>query len=155
MTAAGAILTPLRAFAARVQRRSPDRVIGAAPDPYMLRWFVWRSRAVSNLYVHEFLRSDDDRALHDHPWWSVSVCLDGEMVEHLPGGRIRRVRAGDLRVRGARHAHRLELVSDRALTLFLTGPKVREWGFHCPQGWRHWRDFTSGPNGEAIGRGCD
>jgi hypothetical protein len=37
----------------------------------------------------------------------------------------------------------------------LTGPRIREWGFWCPQGWRHWRAFTSGRNGETIGRGCE
>lgn len=142
----------LRVLVDRVRRRPPDRNIGPG---YMLRWYAWPRNKMSNLYVHEFLRSDDDRALHDHPWWSVSVCLSGEMIEHLPSGRVRCVRAGDVRLRSARHAHRLELVSDRALTLFLTGPVVRTWGFHCPQGWRHWRDFTAGPNGESIGRGCD
>mgnify|MGYP000066528385 CR=1 FL=1 len=52
-------------------------------------------------------------------------------------------------------AHRIELVAGPVWTLFLTGPFRREWGFHCPQGWRHWRDFTSGANGERVGKGCD
>ena len=36
-----------------------------------------------NLYLHEFSRSDDDRALHDHPWlFNLSVLLSGTYVEH-------------------------------------------------------------------------
>ena len=47
-----------------------------------------------------------------------------------------------------------------AWSLFITGPVTREWGFHCPQGWRHWKDFTSyrevGEDGRGcIGRGCE
>ena len=29
-----------------------------------------------------------------------------------------------------------------------------EWGFHCPKGWVHWRDFTAGKDGEIVGKGC-
>lgn len=42
----------------------------------------------------------------------------------------------------------------RAVSLFIAGPKVREWGFHCPNGWVHWREFTAGDRGELVGRGC-
>lgn len=53
-------------------------------------------------------------------------------------------------------AHRLVIEPGRpAWSLFLTGPKVREWGFHCPQGWRPWRAFTAGAHGAEIGAGCD
>jgi hypothetical protein len=47
-----------------------------------------------------------------------------------------------------------------ATTLFAGGPIVREWGFDCPQGWRHWKEFTSvviGADGvprSGVGRGC-
>jgi hypothetical protein len=61
-----------------------------------------------------------------------------------------------------RTAHRVELkvgvITGRSFpvwTLFITGPRVREWGFLCPQGWRHWKDFTAGAQGERVGRGCD
>jgi hypothetical protein len=60
-------------------------------------------------------------------------------------------------MRRARTAHRLELINGPCVTLFVTGPKIREWGFHCPfAGWRHWRDYTHvGEGGSSIGRGCD
>ena len=61
------------------------------------------------------------------------------------------------------HAHRIELTADATgplfpgcWTLFLFGPTVREWGFHCPQrGWVHWRDFTAPGKPGEIGPGCD
>jgi hypothetical protein len=47
--------------------RPPDFVIGG-DSPYMLRWWIIPRNKFFNIYLHRFLRSDDDRALHDHPW---------------------------------------------------------------------------------------
>ena len=52
----------------RVQRRAPDFVIGGSDNPYLLRWFLIPRNPVFNVYLHKFMRSDDDRALHTHPW---------------------------------------------------------------------------------------
>jgi hypothetical protein len=62
---------------ARAQRRSPDFVIGGDERPYLLRWWVIPRNKVFNVYLHLFLRSDDDRALHDHPWANASMLLRG------------------------------------------------------------------------------
>lgn len=139
-------------------RRSPDVEIGGHENPYLRRWWLIPRNRWLNVYLHEFCRSDDDRALHDHPWWNLSILLRGQYIEHTiaDGGiNVRTERqAGDVKFRSADAAHRIELSDGHCWTLFLTGPRLREWGFHCPRGWVHWRDFTSGPNGETIGRGC-
>ncbi len=141
--------------------RPPDVLIGGERNPYLRRWHIVPRNRVANLYLHEVLRSDDDRALHDHPWPNLSLMLLGRYDEHTTRAGGIQVRAplteGHLRFRSARAAHRLQLISNRAITLFATGPKVREWGFHCPQaGWRHWRDFTAQDHAGAsiVGRGC-
>ena len=140
------------------QKRPPDIVIGGEDDPYLKRWWLIPRNRWFNVYLHHFLRSDDDRALHDHPWWNLSVLLSGRYVEHtISAGGVHvktERRAGQRKFRAASAAHRIELVDGPCWTLFITGPRLREWGFHCPQGWRHWRQFTSGPRGETIGRGC-
>jgi len=134
--------------------RPPDFVIGNPNDPYMRRWYLLPRNEQFNVYLHQFLRSDDDRAMHDHPWDSFSLVLDGIGIEHVPGG-LRRFGAGDIFQRAANHVHRIEVVAGPIWTLFITGPKVREWGFHCPQGWRHWRDFVATvQGGNEIGAGC-
>ena len=136
------------------EAREPDFVIGA---DYLRRWWVIRRNRLANAYLHNIRRSDDDRALHDHPWANCSILLDGSYVEHTieAGGIHRRVvrAAGDVVFRLPGAAHRLEIADGPCWTLFLTGPTVRSWGFHCPKGWRHWRDFTS-PDGRNVGRGC-
>lgn len=142
-------------------RRAPDFVIRPSGTDYLRRWWVIPRNPIFNIYLHEILQSDDDRALHDHPWVNCSILLRGCYWEHgiAQGGvHARHLRvAGHIVARGARAAHRLEIPEARGqscITLFITGPRLRQWGFHCPQaGWRHWRDFT-GEDGSRIGRGC-
>jgi hypothetical protein len=145
----------VQAWALAKMQRSPDFVIGDPDAPYMRRWWIVPRNIGCNVYLHEILRSDDDRALHDHPWDNSSMLLLGRYVEHTPEGSFLREQ-GWCGNRTATDAHRLEVLDgERAISLFLTGPKVREWGFHCEKGWVHWRDFTAGDDGELVGRGCE
>lgn len=139
---------------------APDFIIGRAHEPYLCRWFIIPRNRWFNIYLHDIRRSDDDRALHDHPWVNLSWVLGGGYWEHTidAGGINRRVWRGPgaLKLRPPSAAHRLEVEPGcPATTLFITGPRVREWGFHCPRaGWVHWKDFTAGDRGELIGAGC-
>lgn len=147
---------------AHAQKRPPDFVIGGSARPYLLRWWLSRrAKWLPGAYLHCFLRSDDDRALHDHPWPNVSILLRGEYTEHTiaAGGIHRReiLRAGDWRFRlSGRFAHRIELHDGPCWTLFLRGPVYRQWGFHCPdRGWVHWREFTAPTDSGVVGKGCE
>lgn len=148
-------------FIARVTRRAPDFVIGGAERPYLRRWFVIPRNPIFNVYLHEFLRSDDDRALHCHPWSNASFVLRGQYVEHtieqggIEGRKL--LVAGSCRIRWTgRIAHRIELTDGPCWSLFLTGPRYRNWGFHCPaQGWIPWERFTAPDDKGSIGKGCD
>jgi hypothetical protein len=132
--------------------RPPDFVIG---DNYLRRWWVLPRNPFSNVYLHEIRKSDDDRALHDHPWANTSVILFGGYTEHTPSGSVER-NAGDVVSREAEALHRLEVApGETAITIFFTGPQVREWGFACPNGWRHWREFVDERDSGQVGRGCD
>jgi hypothetical protein len=148
-------------FIARVQRRQPDFVIGATSDPYLLRWWTIPRNVVFNVYAHCFMRSDDDRAHHDHPWlFNMSIILRGECTEHTitAGGALVRtvLRAGDWKFRWGKAPHRIELHDGPCWTLFITGPRVREWGFYCMErGWIHWKRFTAADDPGTIGSGCD
>lgn len=128
-------------------------VIGGSDDPYMTRWFLIPRNRFFNIYLHRFHRSDDDRAMHDHPWWSISLLLSGACVEHDLNG-FKAIKPGQIRIRSAEYRHRIELVGTEVWTLFLTGPRLREWGFWCPQGWVSWKIFTTGEHGETTGIGC-
>jgi len=170
----------LRAYAQRHDLSDPRQgfVIGGMRDPYMRRWFLLPRNPVFNLYLHQIMRSDDDRALHDHPWINLSWILAGGYYEVLfcaepaPGKPLPRRRRqwrapGFVGWRWAHGAHLLVLGVDTATggtlecwSLFMTGPRLREWGFWCGDDqrgakWIHWRRFTDGPRAELIGAGCD
>lgn len=156
-----------------VEHRAPDKVIGGGADPYLRRWYLLPRNPLLNIYLHHFLRDDDPRALHDHPWPNLSLLLRGcywEVCFAQSPGRgmvlpalIERFRVPFRPVlRRPRTAHRIRLMRNErnqpipCWSLFLTGPRLREWGFWCPLGrWVHWRSFTAGPRGETVGRGCD
>ncbi|MBA8886109.1 hypothetical protein FHW12_000300 [Dokdonella fugitiva] len=158
------LLDPLRQnVLAMMASRAPDRIIGGDDDPYLLRWHLTERNRQGNAYAHEFRRSDDDRALHDHPWESCSIFLRGRYIEHtIAAGGVRHQvmrAAGDVVFRGPTDAHRIELIDGDPppITLFLTGAVIRDWGFHCPdRGWVHWEQFMNpADGGSTIGRGCD
>lgn len=125
----------------------PNRFGGA----YLRRWYLIPRNPFINVYLHHFLSSDDDRALHDHPWWFVSLILRGgyiEMGESAEGKMtaLCRTAVTDIRspfwrrciaFRPATHQHRVVLATtdERDLpcwTLIVTGPRRRLWGFWCP-----------------------
>jgi hypothetical protein len=141
---------------------------GGRPD-YLIRWHIiphartrghWAFFKSGNAYLHNFNRSDDDRALHDHPWGNFSLLLSGCYWEHMPGGVRKLRRPGQMVFRSADTAHRIELLRDSSgkeipvWTIFITGPKVREWYFLCPQGMRHNTLFTNPLRPGETGRGC-
>lgn len=126
----------------------PHFVIGDDPaNPYLIRRYLIPRNRFLNVYLHKFLRSDDDRALHDHPWWFVSIILKGGYLEWTPNEQFGIRRAPSIAFRRAEHTHRVELFSDTkgglkpCWTIIITGKKAREWGFHCPQGFRVWEHF--------------
>lgn len=135
-----------------MESRSPDFRIGAG---YMDRWFILPRNAQSNVYLHRLMRSDED-VMHDHPWDSQSLIIAGGFIEHTPEGSFKR-EPGDVVSRKATDIHWLELEQGyQSISLFFTGPKIRDWGFHCPKGFVTWQVFTGGyHNGRSErGAGC-
>lgn len=171
----------------RARNREPDFVIGGKDNPYLRRHWLIPRNPVFNIYVHEFLRSDDDRALHTHPWlFNASWLLEGEYIEWMPADDehlmpdvlvrceypgVRVLKAGNIAFRWGSAPHRVQLLNEIRLdstgwpeltgrvapcwTVFITGPRVREWGFLCKKGFVHWKRFTAAHDKGAVGAGCD
>lgn len=108
-----------------------------------------------NLFLHRFHRSDDDGALHNHPWaWSVALILAGGYSEERreADGVVRR----EFRplainfIRGSDY-HRVDLFEQDAWSLFLVGPKVSSWYFwdRDRKARSNWRDFIAHKRGLA------
>lgn len=133
-------------------------------EDYMNRWWLHRegarnadgSPAVQAGRIHEILRSDDDRDLHDHPFAYTTIILKGGYWEETPvdparpaGERRREWHGpGSILQRKASDAHRLIVPAGKtATTLFMTGARIKEWGFWTPDGWVHWRRYLNIPEG--------
>lgn len=145
--------------------RPPDFIIGDPLDPYLLRWYLIPRNKIFNIYLHKFCKSDDDRALHDHPWlFNMSLLLKGDYIEHKPGNKKKFRWRWIPYFRWGKAPHRVELLQPDPYargpipvwTLFVTGPVVREWGFYCPGRWVPWRKFVQQRDGgNGIGQGCE
>ena len=113
----------------------PDFVL----DGYLNRWHLLPRNSYFNVYLHQFV-GDDDRWYHDHPYHSLSLLLSGEYKEYIlieshHGDETiklatRRWHKGPKLIwRNALCMHRLEIFDAPVWTLFITGPRIREWGF--------------------------
>jgi hypothetical protein len=125
-------------------------------SPYITRVLAPRIFGF-RVMLHHIHRADDDRELHNHPWaWAFSCILSGSYDEErleaiVPSaGDIhaaqvltekRRVRRFN-RLNDADY-HRIEKLHGDVWTLFVTGPRVQDWGFlkdgvHVP-----WSEYLS------------
>lgn len=124
-------------------------IVNCEREPYLHRWYLLRTKRVG-IFIHKFVRSDEDRALHDHPWNFIVVPLWRGYVEHSEEQHHcgtfaiqRRVRPLiSARFRSAEYRHRVELIDDvPAWSLFIRFTECRTWGFWPNQvfiAWNKW-----------------
>ena len=132
-----------------MQRLGRYRIIMDRTDnePYLERYYVFlkdRRWFPFNVFVHKFLQSDPGHP-HDHPWAFCTIILRGGYWEWRPvlnnmgrpmGERVQWKGAGSIRFGHARDYHRVELEPGvTPWTLFIPGPKFREWGFLVGNKW--------------------
>jgi len=135
-------------------------------DPYLYRWYLI-SKPWLGVYLHKFVRSDEDRAPHDHPWSFIVIPIWRGYVEHserkckcltcvghpTQGARMvpRRTRVRPIigtRWRPATYRHRVALIRDGtdkelpSWSIFIRFKKSHDWGFWPGErtfiGWREW-----------------
>ena len=125
------------------------------------RWALWRwtytpSGYITRLHIfktpwfavclHYINGPDPEPHLHDHPVTFLSLILRGGYSELRGGytqhGVIRTPRWYNWIRASIFDAHTIIAVKPRTVTLALMGPKTREWGFHTPDGWVHWKAYN-------------
>jgi hypothetical protein len=144
---------------------NPDEILMIR---YRIAWTPW-----GGLYVHRLMRSDEP-VLHDHPWTSLSLQLGFvrhaittiyRWLSGRPSPRVgyqeirgKRGAAGtvgryprwrgpwSLTLRRATDLHYISIIGDRDVyTVFVVGPKVKDWGFVEDNGtWTYWKDHPLG-----------
>jgi hypothetical protein len=116
-------------------------------EPYLERYYLFlkdRENFPFNVFLHKFLKGDPDD-LHDHPWPYATLILKGGYYEWTPefnseGQKIGETRhwrgPGHFRICKPTSYHRIELKDGvTAWTLFMPGPKQRDWGFDVDGTW--------------------
>ena len=123
-------------------------------EPYLERYYLFLKdrgeRFPFNIFLHKFLKSDIDD-LHDHPWPYATLILKGGYWEWRPqfnskGEKVGEIAkwcgAGSFRIAPANSYHRVELDPNvTCWTLFMPGPKQRDWGFLVRNQWVQWEQY--------------
>lgn len=130
-------------------------------EPYLERYYVFlkeRTWFPFNVFLHKFLKSDPDE-VHDHPWPYATLILKGGYWEWIPKINTLGEKWGEYKVwRGPGHFrtcepesyHRIELEPGvTPWTLFMPGPKKREWGFLVNNKWIHNETYLKGRREQA------
>lgn len=132
------------------------------PDgsPYVLRLRIVQT-PLFGLYLHRWFSADNDRDLHDHPWWFVTWIIRGSYLEHINtiSNELDQQSRGILsrwqeeRKRWSLHAvrlnqcHRVVSFQPGTVTLILTGRRKRSWGFYTSEGYVPFYKYERlGPN---------
>src|SRR5262249_6479452 len=98
----------------------PTRIIRtAAAAAYLHRWELRGNRPGFDVYLHQFINSDD-QPLHDHPAPSIAIVLSGQYTEWFRANQHKTRTERDIILRRATTAHRIEIDKSGApvITLF-------------------------------------
>lgn len=113
-------------------------------DLYLRRLYVIATPWFS-VMIHWIVAPDPDRDPHDHPWSFYSFIWRGGYYEWVypQDGRkqLHRHERWSGHLMRAEGVHKIEEVEEGTITVVITGPRRREWGFSTPGGWVHYKDY--------------
>lgn len=119
------------------------------PTEYITRLHIIKT-PFGSVCIHFLNKPDPEPWLHDHPATFLSIILRGWYIER----RERWIENEGLRIYQPRHRwfnfirasisdrHSIIEVAPGTVTLCFMGPKIRDWGYHMPQGWAGWKDYN-------------
>ena len=143
-----------------LEKHDRKRVIldRGSQEPYLERYYLFlkeRKTFPFNIFIHKFLKSDPDD-VHDHPWPYATMILKGGYWEWIPQfdsnlkriGEIAKWRGpGHFRICSAKSFHRIEVdPTVDCWTLFIPGPRKREWGFMVKDKWINNEEYLKAKN---------
>ena len=120
----------------------------ADKEPYLIRYymlFVDRVKFPFNIFIHKFMRGDDDEAPHDHPWGFFHIILSSGYWENVPmniskhkfdRGFYKVWRStGYWNIVSSDYTHRIDLREGepKPWTIFIPFKRNNNWGFWVKQ----------------------
>ncbi len=116
--------------------------IGRPECPYLYRWvFVFFGFSIR---LHHWIRSDDKRFMHNHPWDFLTIVLKGgytdvsnsgkkqyrsDLGKEVPILELDELKSGSISFRKASHCHYVDVPEGGAWTLLFCGRPKQKWGF--------------------------
>ncbi len=107
--------------------------LGKPECPYLVRWVL--NLGLFSVRLHHWVRSDDRRHRHDHPWWFITIVLSGGYFDQTDS-KDEWLPAGSIRLRKPLHKHIVYVPPGGCWTVLLTGPRLRNWGFYVGKKWK-------------------
>jgi len=101
--------------------------LGEGDCPYVIRWKL--NLYLFSIRIHHFVRSDDKRAFHDHPFSFITLVLKGHYWDNNQTG-AELMDAGTIKYRPSHYRHSVVVPEGGVWTLLLTGREKRDWGFY-------------------------
>ncbi len=109
--------------------------LGSKDCPYAYRYVL--NLGLFAIRVHHWLRSDDKRHFHNHPYWFLTCVVKGSYtdVSELSLSEKASITLHDLlsfgsiRFRKASHTHYVDVPKGGAWSILLTGKPYQPWGF--------------------------
>jgi hypothetical protein len=136
-------------------------VIGREDQPYLLRAYLLPERvgktSMPGMYLHYFVRGDDDPNPHNHPWLSAkSLILTGGYTEqrlNTDGGYlVQKFLPGSWNTIHSSTYHKVELLYPElgCWTAMTTAPRIKpsdgyDWGFFDMDQRKHipWKEYPA------------
>lgn len=127
----------------RLTANRPCRLIDIDGRPYLERYYLGQLLGIT-FYLHRFVRDDDERHLHNHPWnHALSLVLCGRYTEikaepstsaHIRLNAANLILLTTSVVRwcnyiGRDDFHQISGVKPETWTLFMHTPRTQRWGF--------------------------
>ena len=117
-------------------------------DIYLMRFWINQPQANTkgsyssrnSLLLHHFLKPDDDKHLHNHPWAGRSTILSGGYVEETQEA-LKTVKAFDSNMITSDKYHCVKSIDPNTWSLVHTGDKESEWGFLVNGVHQHYVDY--------------
>ncbi len=101
--------------------------LGPKECPYAYRWVIIFFDY--SIRIHKWVRSDDKRYCHDHPWWFFTFILKGYYIDVDDKGNKDLVKRFTCRYRPANHKHYVQIPKTGCISILVTGKPFRKWGF--------------------------
>ena len=134
VTGAGAIMSTHEAMKAKTQGM-PRKTVSVNGRPYLTRFYGGIDANGCDVWYHNFLASDGDRHLHNHPFTATSNIICGGYLEEIetPDGIVDRLRVqrSEAATIGPSTWHRIKAVMPETWTIMQIerGRRVPFWFF--------------------------